>query len=254
MITLRSTIAQIVLWQCHPAHTLLLSLAQQLSGFKTTMPLHNRIDPHGQLHAHPAKQSTLMGNRGRLHNADKTIVRQWQLKAWITCNLSFKGIKREVFGNSYSELFFLDEATAFAAGHRPCGTCARAKYQQFKQAWCEANHAGQTLTVAEWDKKLHAERLDDAQQKYHWQAPISQLPVGSMFQYQDQCLVIAPDRRLLIWQFEGYKQTLSLPDKTIVDVLTPPSIVKAFQHGYIPTLHPSADQLSLLQIAQLEHF
>src|SRR6185295_157110 len=99
------------------------------------MPLENRVDPWGCIHA-VAARGTLLGNRGKLHDETRRLTRQWDRKAWVTCELEHDGRKREVFGaNSYSELFFLDEATAFSAGHRPCASCRRTRYAEFKSKW-----------------------------------------------------------------------------------------------------------------------
>ena len=101
------------------------------------MPLQNRVDPRSQLHA-VASRGTFMGNRGRLHNTEQQIVSKWKVKPWITCGLSpFKDYKRPglMMPNSYTELFFLDEPTAYAAGHRPCAQCRRPAYKLFKEAW-----------------------------------------------------------------------------------------------------------------------
>jgi hypothetical protein len=117
------------------------------------MPLQNRVDPWGRLHS-VAARGAWMGNRGVLHDATRQIVRPWRLKAWILCRLEFKGRRRRVFAPArYSELFFLDEATAFAAGHRPCAECNRERFNQFKRAWRSGARA------AEIDAALHAERI-----------------------------------------------------------------------------------------------
>ena len=126
------------------------------------MPLQNRVDPWGQLRAVPARGS-LLGNRGILHNQAQEIVTSWRTKAWITCQLVWKGRRRIVMRpGSYTELFFLDEATAFAAGHRPCAECRRGRFTEFKAAWLAANPgvtSSATPPMAEIDKVLHAERM-----------------------------------------------------------------------------------------------
>ena len=125
------------------------------------MPLQNRVDPWGNLIAVTAR-GAWMGNRGALHNAHNEIITLWKRKPWVTCALDFKGRKRQVFGpNTYSELFFLDEATAFSAGHRPCATCRRDRYNAFKEEWIKVNHpdAPPSLPIAEIDKQIHTERI-----------------------------------------------------------------------------------------------
>ena len=112
------------------------------------MPLQNRVDPYGKLHAIAAR-GAWMGNRGILHDDEKRIVAPWRLKRWITCALTFRGRKRQVFApHRYSELFFLDEATSFAAGHRPCAECRRERYNEFRAAWFEANQAAISASTA----------------------------------------------------------------------------------------------------------
>src|SRR5512146_245181 len=125
------------------------------------MPLQNRVDPYGKLHA-VAARGAWMGNRGILHDDARRIVAPWRLKRWITCTLIFRGRQREVFApRRYSELFFLDEATSFAAGHRPCAECRRERYNEFRAAWSAANTGDllkQKAGADEIDRVLHAER------------------------------------------------------------------------------------------------
>ena len=103
------------------------------------MPLQNRVDPWGNILAVSARGAWL-GNRGIIHNVQKQIVRPYQHQSWVTCRLRFKNRKRKIMSPStYTELFFLDESTAFAAGHRPCGECRRERYRQFKELWVRAN-------------------------------------------------------------------------------------------------------------------
>jgi hypothetical protein len=111
------------------------------------MPLQNRVDPWGRLVALNLR-GTWLGNRGILHNEKKKIIAPWRHKAWVTCQLEFKGRKRQIFSpGSYSELFFLDEVTAFAAGHRPCAECRRDRYNEFKAAWLAMNLPGSSVPV-----------------------------------------------------------------------------------------------------------
>lgn len=132
------------------------------------MPLQNRVDSHSQIHA-VSSRGTLMGNRGRLHNAERQVVSLWKIKPWITCALSFKEAKRELMApNSYTELFFLDEPTAYAAGHRPCAECRRPAYKLFKQAWARAFPEQQELSAKAIDNLLHAARLNEDGTKRTW--------------------------------------------------------------------------------------
>jgi hypothetical protein len=124
------------------------------------MPLQNRCDPWGRLHAHPSKAATVMGNRGILHDAQRNVIKHWVGKSWVACDPSFMGIDRKPLFQSgrYSELFFLDETTALAAGHRPCAYCQRVRFNEFKRVWFAANHpelAAEGTPVKVLDAQLH---------------------------------------------------------------------------------------------------
>lgn len=184
-----------------------------------------------------------MGNRGgMLHRLDKTLgPRQWVSKAWITCRLSFKGRWREVMGpNSYTELFFLDEATSFAAGHRPCYECRRQDAISFAELWAECHSCGQARAKAgEMDAVLHEERLTDKALKATFQAAVGDLPTGTFVRYTNGAyLVIAG--RLFRWSPEGYTAAIDVDPGLIVDVLTPKSTVEIFRAGYDADVHESA--------------
>ena len=126
-------------------------------------PLQNRVDPFGQL-IRTSARGAWMGNRGLIHNEHQQIIRPYRLKAWITCVLEFKGRRREVMTpNLYTELFFLDEATAFSAGHRPCAECRRADFNRFKAAWVQANPLymyNMKTPIGEIDEILQRERIN----------------------------------------------------------------------------------------------
>ena len=205
------------------------------------MTLENRVDPWGNLNRHPSKLSTRMGNRGVLHNREQEIIRSWKLKAWISCLMSYKGIQRPIFSEGrYSELFFLDEATAFSAGHRPCAECQRNRSQSFKTAWLNANHHSENLKLSEIDQLLHLERIQTNDAEPYFLAIIKELPVGACFELKNQAVMIVAKNVYRSWSFEGYRN-FALSDINItVKVLTPRSIVKAFQQGFIPEFHPTA--------------
>jgi len=170
-----------------------------------------------------------MGNRGRLHDADRRIVRPWQVRRWITCVLSFKDRKREVFApNRYSELFFLDEATALAAGHRPCAECRRARYEEFRDALAMKG-------ADEIDRVLHAERLDETGRKRTYRAALRSLPDGTMVEHWDAPHLLWK-RKLRPWSFFGYGPEVSVAAEAEMDVLTPPSIVQAIRAGFVPQI------------------
>ncbi|GHB07925.1 hypothetical protein [Modicisalibacter luteus] len=207
------------------------------------MPLQNRVDPFGNLHAVQAR-GTLLGNRGQLHNADKTIVRAWKTKAWVTCTLEYGDIQRTIFSpDSYSELFFLDEATAFAAGHRPCGSCRNERYRAFKAKWLAANPelvTGEQPSITVIDKVLHGERTLRGGGKATFEATIETLPFGTIIM-KDGAAYLVVEGAMLPWSFRGYGQPVSLPEAgTSVTVLTPASIVRLFQQGFRSELHETA--------------
>lgn len=207
-------------------------------------PLQNRVDPSGQLHAQ-SHRGTLMGNRGILHDDTRQIRRQWAHKAWVTCTLAYADIRRSVFSpNNYSELFFLDEVTAFAAGHRPCNTCQRARHAAFRQAWLDANMAERSdghVAISVIDAQLHRERAIRGGGKSTFNARLGQLPRGTMFEYEGAVCLVWTDG-LLRWSFSGYSLHPALPPDRNVRVLTPASIVRMFASGFVPRVHPSADQ------------
>jgi len=207
------------------------------------MPLQNRVDPWGQLHAVSAR-GTLLGNRGIIHNHAQAIVAQWRTKAWITCRLSWPGRRRTVMRpGSWTELFFLDEATAFAAGHRPCAYCRRARFNEFKAAWLAANPAvtsSATPRIDEIDHILHTERARKGGRKVTYEEALNALPDGAMIEL-DAVAYVVWRQQLLRWSFDGYEQgEMPRPSIQNVRVLTPASIVRMFREGFQPDVHESA--------------
>lgn len=207
------------------------------------MPRMNRVDPFGTLHA-VAARGAMMGNRGCLHDADGMIRRPFASKAWITCRLSWKDAARQVFTpGRYSELFFLDEATAFAAGHRPCNFCRHQAYADFKAAWPGAIDEGRGLKAAEIDAQLHAERIDAARAKRSFTARLASLPQGVMVTLPGN--PAAPrllwGGRLWRWSFTGYSDPLAAAGAGEVTVLTPRSVCEVLGRGYRVEADPGAD-------------
>jgi hypothetical protein len=206
------------------------------------MPLQNRVDPFGNLIATPAR-GLCFGNRGgRLHLDDRTLAaRRWVSRAWICCRLQFKGRRRQVWGRGYTELFFLDEVTALAAGHRPCFECRRADAQAFAAAFAKGLRLPATPRAAEMDRVLHRERLDGRAKRTH-RLPLDTLPDGAFL-----TLTQSPGRAyavrgksLLEWSPEGYIAQHKRPRGVTVDLLTPPAMLAALRAGYQPSWHPSA--------------
>jgi len=204
------------------------------------MPLPNRVTPFGDLVAVSAR-GTFMGNRGgRFHNDDKTLgARRWVSRQWICCVLDFNGRHRDVWGRSYTELFFLDEPTALAAGHRPCFECRRAEALDFAAKWQTAQRLRARPRAGEMDEVLHRERLRDRVKRRH-RRDIDALPDGAFVTLDDAAFAVHGDA-LLRWSPGGYKGRRQRPRGIIVDVLTPPAIVAALSAGYAPHWHPSAD-------------
>ena len=227
--------------------------------------LQNRVDPWGQI-IRTSARGTWMGNRGLIHNEHRQIVRPFRLKAWITCVLEFKGRHRQVMTpNLYTELFFLDEATSFSAGHRPCAECRRPDFLRWKNCWLLGNpdHGFTEKTlIREIDAILHQERMerDSGQLMYtaggvgsqrspvrderdgSRRSPVRELPDGCFIVWEAKaCLVVREGNSSLVasvpifpWTPFGYGEAITLPDAEIVEVLTPASIVRSFRAGYVP--------------------
>ncbi len=205
------------------------------------MPLQNRVRPDGELIATPSL-GTMMGNRGgAFHTAEQTLLpRHWHSKQWICCVLDFKGRRRQVMQpRRYTELFFLDEATALSAGHRPCFECRRAAAVEFAQRWNGARNLPGRANAPDMDLMLHAERLDARGRKQCHAATLDELPDHTFIRLEAECLRVA-GRHLQTWTSDGYGPVRNRPRGTKVEVLTPPSIVAVLGAGYVPVLHKSA--------------
>jgi hypothetical protein len=202
------------------------------------VPFQNRVDPYGRLHA-VAARGAWMGNRGVLIDSSRQVVAPWRLTRWITCVLEFRGRSREVFTpGRYTELFFLDEATSLAAGHRPCAECRRPRYEELRRAWTQG--ASRLPSAVEMDRVLHDERLAPGGGKRTFDARLGALPHGAIVERAG-----APHlwRRgaLRPWSFEGYGPPVNVSATERVAVLTPRSIVRAIAAGFAPQVHGSAD-------------
>lgn len=206
------------------------------------MPLQNRVTPRGEIVA-VEPRGTFMGNRGgALHNEKREIVRQYASRRWITCLLEFKGRHRVVMSpRRYTELFFLDEAVALAAGHRPCAECRRERFNAFKAVWLPERMAN-SLYADDIDRELHRARIDGLKQKITYQADSKALPDGCFVQIGDASYLVWRDG-LLRWSPEGYVERHGRPRQGDVTVLTPEPIVRCLGHGYEPEIHQSARAL-----------
>ncbi|NOH75580.1 hypothetical protein F0247_10840 [Vibrio crassostreae] len=200
------------------------------------MPLQNRVSPSGELLADNARGSWL-GNRGILHNEKKEIIRPWKHKNWVLCELNFKERKRQVFSqNSYSELFFLDEATALSAGHRPCASCRRQRFDEFKQAWGAARLS--ELKVEEIDKVLHQDRAIRGGKKVTYNEKLENLPNGVFVELEGKPWLIWRNE-LHEWHPDGYRARADIYGDLNVTVLTPKCMVEIIVAGFIPQVDES---------------
>jgi hypothetical protein len=204
-----------------------------------TMPLQNRVTPGGGIVA-DAGRGLMMGNRGCLHGPDRQLgVSRWRSQAWICCVLEWRGVRRDPMPpGRWTALFFLDEATALAAGHRPCGFCRRPDYLDFAEAWRGARRLARRPAAREMDSVLHRERVGPARRQLTHCAPAGELPGGVMIRAGGGAgLWLAG--RLWPWSFGGYGAPARVSRPGPVEVLTPPSTVAAIAAGYRPLVHPS---------------
>ena len=205
------------------------------------MPLQNRVDPFGQIHAVP-ERGLFTGNRGIIHDPDtKTLLKKrWTLKAWIICVCTFRDVRREPMGRNrsggkpgWTELFFLDEVTALAAGHRPCFFCRRERATDFLQRF------GKAFGIAEprapmLDARLHKERLASGGVPPTVDADaLASLPDGTMVAVGDEAYAVRGGKAMR-WSFGGYGQPQPLPGSATVRLLTPPTTISVLRAGYKP--------------------
>lgn len=206
------------------------------------MPLQNRVTPFGEIVA-LKERGLLMGNRGILHDETQRIVRPWQVRRWIACRTAFRGRQRPLMRpHSYTELFFLDEVTAFAAGHRPCAECRYADYHRFKAAW--AAWSGEPAGAERMDAVLHGDRLAGrgaSQRKRTYQEEIAILPDGTFISLDGSAWLLWRGH-LLAWSAAGYVSRRSPPAAGSVEILTPRALVAVLRAGYRPLVHPSAER------------
>lgn len=184
----------------------------------------------------------LMGNRGCLHGPDRRLgAARWRSKAWICCTLDWKGVRRDPMPpGRWTALFFMDEATALAAGHRPCAYCRRADFVAFADAWRRAHGLPARPRAGEIDARLHAERVDPrSRRQVTAQTTLGSLPDGAMVSYRGVIGLVAGGR-ILPWSFAGYGEAITAAPASGVDLLTPPATVATIGGGYVPSLHATA--------------
>jgi hypothetical protein len=202
------------------------------------MPLQNRVTPFGEIVADP-NHGLFTGNRGIIHDpATKTLLKKrWSNPTWLVCVCEFRGRRRKVMGGrSWTELFFLDEATALAAGHRPCFYCRRDDANRFRACWEKGNGASDVL-APDIDAVLHRERFASGKRLHPMSLPLNRLPDGAMIAQDREAFLVARGRPLR-WTFGGYHKT-EAPIRDAM-LITPPSTLRALASGYRPVLHPSA--------------
>lgn len=234
----------------------ILALSKNIS-LALHMPMQNRVTPEGDIQAR-AERGLFMGNRGILHDRGQRLgVARWRHPHWIICVLAFKGWHREIMQpNAYTELFFLDEATALAAGHRPCALCRRTAYLAFHDALKTAVRSDRRLDADSLDRMLHAARIETGSRRQRrFEIGADDLPDGAMFRHSNRAKPEKPHemtddtwlvqgRHALRWRPGGYDRAVRRPTRIAVQVLTPRPTVLALQQGYRPTLHPSAEALA----------
>jgi len=207
------------------------------------MPYQNRVTPFGEFEATTAR-GLFMGNRGILHD-DQGILgsARWRHKHWILCALSFKGRKARINApGHYTQLFFCDEATAFAAGHRPCAECRRSDYRRYMQAWQSAHNLQGPPTAGEVDIALHRARVTQDKRQVRTHGRLGDLPDGTFVGLPDQ-----PGKAWLVWRdhlhrwtHNGYVEVRPRIQELEIAILTPEPIVRVLRAGYVPEVHPSA--------------
>ena len=200
--------------------------------------LQNRVDPTGSIIKTKAR-GAWMGNRGVLHSHAQEILRSFKLQAWITCRLEFKDRKRPIMApDRWTELFFLDEATAFAAGHRPCCECRRTDFNRFKSFWLKGNpgyNFNDKTSIREIDKILQQERINRDGLKITFDEKLADLPDGSFVLFNDTPFLVL-EHKLFQWSAFGYEKGIVVPGIERLPVLTPKSLVNAFRAGYLPQM------------------
>jgi hypothetical protein len=218
-------------------------------------PLQNRVTPEGDIIACAAR-GTVFGNRGgRIHGADRRLTsKRWHSKQWICCVLEFKGRRRQVMApNRYTELFFLDEATALSAGHRPCFECRREAAVQFATLWNKTKNLPGRAAAGEMDEQLQRERVGRAGNKLTWTARWPDLPDATFVRWQPTAIsptASTPTTSIKAvgmlcgkwfhpWTPAGYGLPVTIPSAAELEVLTPKSIVTVLGAGYAPVLHSS---------------
>jgi hypothetical protein len=197
------------------------------------MPLQNRVTPGGEIIATSAR-GTFLGNRGVLHDENKRIVRQSRNAVWLICQLEFKGRSQELMKpNRYTQMFFLDEAVALAAGHRPCGECRRTRYRAYIDA-ANVQNEDPIVGAPDLDRQLKASRRAPRAT-----SAIASLPDGVFIELGDNDFRLVWNGALHRWTPQGYVDPIAVADVAAATVVTPSLSVEALRHGYAAAVHPS---------------
>jgi hypothetical protein len=202
------------------------------------MPLQNGVNPFGELIATSAR-GTMMGNRGgKFHRDDRTLGRRrWTSRHWICCDIHYKGKQHDPMGAFYTSVFFLDEVTALAAGHRPCFFCRRKEAQLFLSL------ADPPLMADAADRILHEQRHASRKQAASQECRLADLPDGAMVAIDGEPYAVR-GRHLLRWTFEGYADAMLRQSIARAALITPPLFVTVLTRGYRPRWHDSAPPLA----------
>lgn len=210
------------------------------------MPRRNRVDPFGDLHADPSR-GLFTGNRGCVVDDEERVVRHHGSSLWITCKTKFRDWRWPLARpKRWTPLFFLDEAVALAAGHRPCAVCRRDEYLAYRDSVTRAIGAPGPLLAADLNKRLGAERLNRgrgmirAQDRILWSSSLEDLPTGTVIVAENGTPQLVYRQMLFEFSFAGWKMPRPLQVTGLASVLTPPTSVAALRQGYEPVLHPSA--------------
>jgi hypothetical protein len=210
------------------------------------VPRRNRVDPWGDLHAAHSR-GLFTGNRGCLVDDAGEVVRHHRSSLWIVCLTSYRGWRWPLADpGRWTPIFFLDDAAALAAGHRPCGLCRRDDHRSYRDAVTAAEGLVQPLKAVDLDRRLTVERLrrgrgiDRRGDRLLWTADIDDLPDGTVVLDADVHPHVVVAEQLLRFTFDGWDRPRPRPTKRTVRVLTPPTSVAALARGYRPRLHPSA--------------
>lgn len=211
------------------------------------VPRRNRVDPFGDLHAVP-ERGLFTGNRGCLVDDAGRVVRHHRGNLWITCLTEYRGWQNPLDRpGRWTPIFFLDDAVALAAGHRPCGLCRRDSFLSYRDAVTRAERMAEPLRAHELNRRLGMERLgpgrgiDRARHRIRWTAAIETLPVATVVVDEEGSARLLLDDRMLRFDFSGWRDPVARPTGGAMRVLTPPTSVAALKHGFIPVLHHSVN-------------